>query len=507
MKQDEFRYRYIVKVGSSIAIALLNMIIQFILPRALSVEEYGYYTYNLNVFTSVVMLANLSTSNAFIAKYSKRNQEIGLIYFYLKFFAIVALGLNIAVFIFFKCGISGNAFAGQTIEIVLLGLEASIISKLLTDCISIYDAAAISRFPAILQIILKMTVSVVIVLGYFANRLDLTFFYITQTSITFLIIVILLYAIIMEQKRVYQDKIVHSTKEYIREFYVFCKPLVLAIIVAQIFTIIMNWALMKWAGAVEQAMFGAAWQLNTLVAYVFSPYAELSKREFAIVSSQKKILKIKVDQAMKLMVWLTSYFAIFIAVNADWILPIIYGNKYNDAIIVTGIIMVYTIYQAWGQIAGAYMIALEKTKVNAVISILGQVMNLIFVILFQMPNVFFPNSLGAMGIALNYLLANMVTSCVSVIYIYVSLEMSSRKIMLNHLVSIALCSISAILLRYMCNALFFENALLYFIVKILISGLIYTCIFMATIFIKPELIGVNKITLTSIFKSNKINRN
>ena len=123
MKQDEFRYRYIVKVGSSIAIALLNMIIQFILPRALSVEEYGYYTYNLNVFTSVVMLANLSTSNAFIAKYSKRNQEIGLIYFYLKFFAIVALGLNIAVFIFFKCGISGNAFAGQTIEIVLLGLE------------------------------------------------------------------------------------------------------------------------------------------------------------------------------------------------------------------------------------------------------------------------------------------------------------------------------------------------------------------------------------------------
>ena len=55
MKQDEFRYRYIVKVGSSIAIALLNMIIQFILPRALSVEEYGYYTYNLNVFMHLLL--------------------------------------------------------------------------------------------------------------------------------------------------------------------------------------------------------------------------------------------------------------------------------------------------------------------------------------------------------------------------------------------------------------------------------------------------------------------
>lgn len=506
MKQDEFRYRYIVKVGSSIAIALLNMIIQLILPRALSVEEYGYYTYNLNVFTSVVMLANLSTSNAFIAKYSKRNQEIGLIYFYLKFFAIVALGLNIAVFIFFKCGISGNAFAGQTIEIVLLGLEASIISKLLTDCISIYDAAAISRFPAILQIILKMTVSVVIVLGYFANRLDLTFFYITQTSITFLIIVILLYAIIMEQKRVYQDKIVHSTKEYIREFYVFCKPLVLATIVAQIFTIIMNWALMKWSGAVEQAMFGAAWQLNTLVGYVFSPYAELSKREFAIVSGEKKILTKKVDQAMKLMVWMTTYFAIFIAVNAEWILPIIYGDKYNDAKIVTGLIMIYTIYQAWGQITGAYLIALEKTKVNAVISILGQVMTIIFVILFQIPNVFFPNRLGALGIALNYLLTNIVTTYLSVIYIYYSLNMSCIRIFLNHLVPILLCSISAIFVRGICNELFQENSLMHFVIKTMISGIIYTGVFLGAIFIKPQLVGMDKRIFANTIIKNRRNK-
>lgn len=35
MKQDDFKYRYIVKVLSSIGIAVLNMIIQFVLPASL----------------------------------------------------------------------------------------------------------------------------------------------------------------------------------------------------------------------------------------------------------------------------------------------------------------------------------------------------------------------------------------------------------------------------------------------------------------------------------------
>lgn len=108
--------------------------------------------------------------------------------------------------------------------------------------------------------------------------------------------------------------------------------------------------------------FGAAWQLNTLVTYVFSPYAELSKREFAVAATSKNDLKNKVEQALKLMNWITSYFAIFIAFASDWILTIVYGKQYSGAKNITIIIMFYTVYQAWGQITGAYMIATEKQR-------------------------------------------------------------------------------------------------------------------------------------------------
>ena len=86
MKQDDLKSRYAIKLISSVAIVLLNGGVQIILPRALSVEEYGYYSYNLNVFTSIVNMANMSVSGAMVSKFSKRNEDRGLLVFYLFFY-------------------------------------------------------------------------------------------------------------------------------------------------------------------------------------------------------------------------------------------------------------------------------------------------------------------------------------------------------------------------------------------------------------------------------------
>ena len=111
MKTDDFGNRYVIKLVSSIAIAVCNMAIQMVLPRALSLDEYGFYSYNLNVFTSIVVMANLSASNAMVSKFSKRNQEIGLIYFYLKFYAIVSIVLCVGVSLLYSTNFIKNTFA------------------------------------------------------------------------------------------------------------------------------------------------------------------------------------------------------------------------------------------------------------------------------------------------------------------------------------------------------------------------------------------------------------
>lgn len=500
MRQDDFKNRYIIKVLSSVLIAIVNMIIQVLLPRLFSVEDYGYYTYNLNVFTSVVVIANLSSSNALISKYSKRNDEIGLVYFYLKFFAAMSILLTIGTVILYQFDFIRSVFAGQTLIVVLLGIETAIVTKLLTDCISMYDASAISRFPALIQVLMKGLISATVILGFFYGSYNLVTFYIVQFVVTALAISILLIAIIKDQQRRYPQIKSCMSRQYIGEFVEFCKPLVVANIVAQVVVIIMNWALMKWSGVAEQAIFGVAWQLNSLISYVFSPYAELSKREFAVLNDNVEQLKNRFVQSLKLMFWLTSYFAIFTAFMSGHILPIIYGDKYSNATLVTAIIMFYTVYQSWGQITGSYMISREKTKANAIISIIGQLLTVAGVFLFQMPNVIWDESLGAIGIAVNYLVANIITSIISVCYISTDLGISKLRNCSIQIMPISSFSVVAFALKFMCDRIILCSGIWDNILKVLISGLLYTAITLGIIFAKPSLVGLSSESLKRIIR-------
>ena len=74
--QESFSTRYAIKIISSILIALLNVVVQLLLPRTFSITEYGYYSYNLNVFTAIVTIFNLSASDALVSKFSKNNNML-----------------------------------------------------------------------------------------------------------------------------------------------------------------------------------------------------------------------------------------------------------------------------------------------------------------------------------------------------------------------------------------------------------------------------------------------
>lgn len=501
MKKDDFRNRYLIKLTSSLIIVVFNMVIQLMLPRALSLEEYGYYSYNLNVFTSIVVMANLSTSNALVAKFSKRNDEIGLVYFYLRLYAIMALTLCVASMILYKIEFMQNTFAGQTLLMVMLGLASAIVLKALTDCVSLYDAFAISRFPAIVQIVLKVIIGSTVLILFMFGTLNLMIFYVVQISVIGITVVWLLFSFIIEQKKTYPIIKDLGSREYTKEYTAYCSPLVVATIVSQIVIIAMNWALMKWSGIKEQALFGAAWQLNTLVGYIFSPYAELSKREFAVIHDDIEQLKLRFTQALKMMMWITAYFAIFIGIESEWILPIIYGDKYSGATIVTLLIMFYTIYQAWGQICGSFILAMEYTRLSATISIVGQLISFLFVFVFQIPNRLWPNGLGSVGIALNYLICNIVVVAINIIAISKRLSMNAIKLLGIQVLPISLCTMIALLMRNIMNCIYKTNdSIVSGVVKTIIAGVIYTTCIAGVVYQRPNLIGLSKISLRSFIK-------
>jgi len=494
MKRDQFTNRYIIKISSSILIAVVNIVVQMLLPRAISKEAYGYYTYDMNTFVSLVVLANLSTSNAMVAKFSKRNEEIGILRFYLKFYVLMAIVLNIGLMVTSKIPSIFASFGGQTLLVVLLALDANIVNKLLTDTVSMYDASAISRFPAALQMLMKVLLSVVVVIGYAFRFLNLEVFFACMTVITGAIVLWLLVALFKDNKERYPQQIDHGTKYYIKEYVEFCRPLVFATIFSQVVVIVMNTALMKFGGASEQANFGVAWQLNTMVGYVFVPYAELMKREFAVLTQDATKMRDRFHQSYKLMFWVTSYFAVFIGIFSKYLLSLVFGDLYSGAIVVTVLIMYYTIYQSVGQVMGAYLIATEKTKLQAVTTVIGQVLTLVCVFLFQIPNFIWPESLGSNGIAWNYLVVNMITNLILVTIIAGHLGISRVRENLIQLPAILICSGTALACFYLVGFIP-GSGIVRQILQILIGGMAYTLVIGGVLYANPQFIGMSRESL------------
>ena len=505
-KQESFSRRYIVKILSSVLIALLNVIVQLFLPRIFSIEEYGYYSYNLNVFTSIVTIFNLSASDALVSKFSKNNEEKGYVVFYLRFFALVSLVLNIGVLLLFQTSLMHNSFAGQTLCIMLLGLNAAIVRKLLTDIIAVFDAMAFSRLPAFWQIVQKILITIGVVAGYFAGILHLFGFYILQIATILFVAILLIFIFFYLHKAQFKFPVKKSLFEYIGEFYIFCRPLVLATAFAQVIIIIKNWALMYWSGIASSALFGVAWQLNVIISYIFSPYAELMKREFAVIHNNEDMLRYRVQQSLKVMAWLISFFCVFIAVYASDVLTVLFGDKYSDAVLITQLIMLYTVYQAWGQILGSFMLAVEQTRAYSIISMIGNIFSLVLLYFFQCPNFIRPNGFGANGMGWSYVIGNIFSVTLMLCFITRKMNMRFLELYAIPIISMIGCFIISFVPYVFLGKCILDSGMIFMVLRILCGGLLYCGIIMLLIWKFPRILGIDKAVLRqklSFWKSKK----
>lgn len=492
MKRDDFSKRYIIKLFSSGIIILLNVIITFIIPRAFSLEEYGYYTFNTSIFTSIVGLANLSTSNALNTKYAKRNNDIGVLKFYAGFFAIMTLFLNILVIALYPISLVKHFFGSQNLFIIILGLEVALLNKLLTDVISVFDSIAVTRFPSAMQGLLKVFSAIFVLFTYFGGKLNLLIFYIGQIFIFCIIIAIMCKVFINDFKEtnsVYAD---YGLKSYIKEFYIFCRPLVLVGIFSQLLNMFMDSSLLNNSGAETRAMYGAACQFNALLVFVFSPYAELSKREFAVKARDQVDLKQYFMKSIKIVMWGTSFFAVFIAVFADWIIPVLFGDKYISARISVIIIMVYTIYQAWGQVMSSFLLSLEKTKESAWLGVVSQSLLFICVLLFLRPNYIFQTSLGAEGLSLSRAIANIVYVIAMIFVIAKQFKYSALRINLITIYSLIFYGAIAGILHLVSNLIIQKLLIGTPFLWLLISSFVYLFVTLFFLWKCPEVFGASK---------------
>lgn len=405
--KDSLKKRYAIKYICTFAVVVVNAAVQLILPRALGIDGFADYTYNLNVFTSILSIAILSMDGAFASKVSKRLEEVGLIRFYAKFLFFVIAVLNLAVWLILFTDFSGKLFSEQTVGTVLLALNASLSIKIVQEFISLYDCYALTRISDPILVAERIGIGIFVYLLYFFATLELNAFYVIQILAGIIVGVVLCWLFYKKNRQLF---IVGLDKgRYASEFYAYCRPLVLVGITGNLIIILSNYILKNYGGNAEQAYYGVAWQINSLIVYTFTPITALLQREYSVRINDRKNLKNFYKKSLLITMVIVCYFSCFVIVNSKSILQILFGDTYAKASIVTIVIMIYTIFQAWGQVNANMFFSSERTSLNAKINFVMQIMSVGLLFVFQVPNFIWPEGLGSVGIGLQKMTGNIIS--------------------------------------------------------------------------------------------------
>ncbi len=489
--------RYIIKLISTIITTVVGAILPIVLPMAFTTEEYADYTFNLNVFTAVVSIAFLSMDGAFAAKISKRIEEVGIIKLYGKYILLVLMVLNVGVAVVLCSDLSDNWLINQGGKTVLLAINAAFSLKIIQEVISLYDCYALTRISETAYVIQKVSFTTAILLLYWLNILNLTSFYVVQIMMIVIFVVVMIGIFVKRNAKLFSGFSKVKSRPYIPEFVEFCRPMIVSTIVANLIMIVSNYVLKKYGGNSEEAYYGVAWQLNTLIVYTFTPIIALLRREYAIRAGKPEILSRFYEKIMILTIVIVSFFASFILVNSRLTLQALYGDKYLGAVVITQLIMIYTVFQAWGQVNGALFTATERTKIYATLSIVMQVITFVCIFIFQIPNGIWPEGLGSMGMGLQMVTTNIISVMLLSIANSRYMKLNLIRTFIMPLLSVAFFSGMAFVSKFIGKFCLFGEGLLYIRLQFLLTGIIYVVI---NAFIVFAIAAVRKESIKDIVK-------
>ncbi|MFA5879517.1 MAG: oligosaccharide flippase family protein, partial [Candidatus Margulisiibacteriota bacterium] len=292
IREDSLRKRYVFKLGAQLIGLALSFITAGLVPRTLGPALYGVYNYLVDFFDNIVRFFTLGASEAFYNKFSHRQNDIGLLIFYLVFSVLV--GLFLIIFIFFLIFTSLDKFVlpNQPIKYILLALILGLFYIFNNN--QIMDGLGLTVDSEKIQLGLRIFNTVILISLFFINQLTLINLFISLYAIYLINIIICWYLIIKKKilpfkrkKSLYSQKIA----TYFYEFYIYCYPLFFFKVFVFFSSIFERWFLQIIAGNAQQGFYSLSFRISQIYFLFTSSLTPLLMREFSIAYHNKDIKK------------------------------------------------------------------------------------------------------------------------------------------------------------------------------------------------------------------------
>ncbi len=489
---DSLKRRYVAKVGTNVIGMVIGLGTQAMVPRGLGPSAYGNFQFLFNFFNRIPRLIEMGSSFGFYAKLSQRPKDFGLVIFYSWFIFITWL------IVAFFTGISlftrayPYLFPGQSAFYIFLGMILGLLSWSNDIIQTIVDAYGLTINGELLKLLEKLFNLSIVFCLFFLKKLNLTTLFITQYIVTFFLIAGF-FLIIRKGGYLLNLRWTLGSakiKEYISELYEYTHPLVIYTCVGLVITTSERWLLQKFGGSVEQGFFGLSSQIGQVCSLFTNAMIPLFMREFAISFEKKDFKEMKklYLRYIPLLYAIASYFACFIAFQADKVTLLIGGHAFHQASVTVLIMAFLPLHETYGQLCSSFFLGAGQTRIYRNVGIVTMMAGFPVVFFLLAPSSYHGLGIGANGLAIKMVLSNIIYANVLNYLLCRTLKVSFLR-SLGHQILCPAAMISLTLIAEHIGALWATSSMMG---PFFLNGIVYTLLVALFVFLVPSLFGLTR---------------
>lgn len=493
MATDSLKKRYFAKLFANLVGLAIALVTEAIIPRGLGPRAYGNFSFLSNFFNRIVGFLDMGTSTGFYTKLSQRQQDFGLVSFYLLFAGLVSF----LVFVFVGCihvtGVYTTLLPEQTSFYIYLAAVWGILTWLVQILNKMADAYGVTVSTEIARILQKGLGFVLILALFLTNQLNLSNLFYYHYCI--LIFLTLAFIWVMEHNghslRQSWRLSWNKTKAYTKEFYDFSHPLFVGALVGLIIGFLERWMLQMFGGSLQQGFYGLSYKIGAVCFLFTSAMTPLIVREFAIAFDKKDIREMArlFRRYIPMLYAISAYFACFIAVQASKVTYIMGGEKFNQATLAVMIMAFYPIHQTYGQLSGSVFMATGQTGLYRNIAIIFSLIGLPLTYFLIAPGDKMGLNAGASGLAIKMVVLQFIAVNVQLYFNARLLNLRFWRYLGHQFVSMGILLILALLTRLLIDHVLILDSVL---ISFLINGIIYSILVAGLLMAFPIIFGLNR---------------
>lgn len=491
VQEDSLVKRYGFKLGASMISLPISFAQQWFVTRAMGPSDYGRYSYLNSFFTEVIAFFDSGTSIGFYTKLCARPNETGLVTFYWCLLFALSGTLFALVALIILPGWGQLFWPAESGSAVILALLYAVGIWVGNVAGKIADAHGQTRIGEKMRLISKFGGLGAIALLFLASKLTIDALFALQIAATTLSVWLL--------DREMKSKDIQLAprfslqreefKKYGREFWKYSHPLLTYSLSGMIAAIADRWLLQHFSGSAEQGFYGMALQIGSLCLMFTSAMIPLLARDFSKADQDRNlaIISSNFELSVSRFYAIAAFLGVFMAVEADYIILALGGERFSNAGVATALMCLYPIHQTCGQINGTLFYSTGQTRLYRNIGLFNIALGLILTVWLLGPAQIGGLSLGSVGLATKMVVTTVVAVNVQLWIICRQLNLSFWRLLRNQTLSLLGFSVIAVAARGAGECIFMIAS-----ARLIVASLIYVAVSLSLVWILARSFGLDR---------------